>query len=271
MSRKNNSVKAKKLTKKEIYALYGIEYNDGKILAPEFGWINPLLIDGNTKLGKGVWTFSILPANIVFHIEIDGRHYDIKGSCPCNCPGCYAQTGNYNFRDVKASNGRKTWLVYNALDFVRRAIIAQIKADKIQLVRIHAAGDFCSLDYIHAWRDIVTECPETVFWTYTKFTAAVNAFSDLENINIVKSVIQGLGFNFGKCSYILKAYRALVDAGKSVYICRCGIDKDQHCTNCKGCSRNEYVLFIEHSTGYVAENDPAFPELKAIIEAQPKA
>ena len=56
--------------------------------------------------------------------------------------------------------------------------------------------------------------------------------------------------------------------GKAVYICRCGIDKKQHCTNCRGCSKNEIVLFIEHSTEYKAEKDPAFAALKAIIDAQ---
>ena len=50
-----------KTSKKAIYAEYDIEYMNGKILAPVFGWINPLLVDGNSKLGKGVWTFSTLP------------------------------------------------------------------------------------------------------------------------------------------------------------------------------------------------------------------
>ena len=70
--------------------------------------------------------------------------------------------------------------------------------------------------------------------------------------------------------YELKAseYKALTAQGKNVYICRCGIDKNQHCTNCKGCSKNEYVLFVEHSTDYKAEADADFAELKAIIEAQ---
>ena len=40
----------KKLSKKEIYAKYGIEYKNGKILAPEFGWIRPLLVNGNQKI-----------------------------------------------------------------------------------------------------------------------------------------------------------------------------------------------------------------------------
>lgn len=169
---------------------------------------------------------------------------------------------------VIVSNAIKTYLARNHMDFVKRAIIAQIIADNIKLCRIHASGDFFSIEYVEMWRDIVKACEACVFWTYTKNTEAENAFNDFDNINIVKSVIHGFGFNFGTCGYILKVYRALKEAGKSVYICRCGIDKNQHCTNCKGCSKSEYVLFIEHSTGYKAEEDPLFEEVKAIIENQ---
>ena len=116
--------------------------------------------------------------------------------------------------------------------------------------------------------EIVAECSGTVFWTYTKNVQFEKSFDDLNNINILKSIIPGIGFNYGHCDYIIKAYNALKAAGKNVYICRCGINKDQHCTNCRGCSKNEYVLFIEHSTNYVAENDPAYNELKDIIEKQ---
>ena len=166
------------------------------------------------------------------------------------------------------SLGIKTWLVWNDLEFAKKAIIAQIKADNIKLSRIHASGDFASMEYAQAWRDIVTECAECVFWTYTKVKAYETLFDDIRNINIVRSCIPGYGFNFGHCDYILMVYKALKDMGKNVYICRCGIDANQHCTNCHGCSVNEYVLFIEHSTAYKAENDILFPEVKKIIESQ---
>ena len=86
----------------------------------------------------------------------------------------------------------------------------------------------------------------------------------------MKSVIHGFGYNFGHCGYILTVYKALKEQGKDVYICRCGVDKEQHCVNCKGCSKNEYVLFIEHSTEYKAELDPLYEEVKRIIESQAK-
>ena len=262
------NTKTVKMTKKDVYAAHGILYKGGKIFAPEFGWISPLLVDGNSKLGRGVWTFSTLPSNNIFDVVINGKSYSVRGTCPCNCPGCYAQTGFYNMPSVMVANAIKTYLVRNYLEWVKAAIIAQIIADNIQLLRVHASGDFFSADYIELWREVVTACPACVFWTYTKNPAAETAFDDLENINIVKSIIPGLGFNYGKCGYILKAYKALKAAGVAVYICRCGIDKNQHCFGCKGCSRNKYVLFIEHSTNYEAEDDPLFPELKAIIEAQ---
>ena len=258
------------MNKKDIYAQYGIEYKSGKILAPEFGMISPLLVNGNAKLGRGVWTFSTLPSNKVFTIEINGKVYEVKGTCPCSCVGCYAQTGFYNMPSTLRSNAVKTWLVRNALDFVKRAILAQIEAENIKLCRIHASGDFFASEYVTMWADIAKACKACAFWTYTKNAEAVNAFDGLSNANIVKSCIDGFGFNFGHCDYILMVYKALKEAGKPVYICRCGTDKNQHCVDCKGCSANEYVLFIEHSTAYKAEDDPLFPELKRIIDAQAK-
>lgn len=204
----------KKLSKKAIYAMYGIEYNKGKIKAPIFGWINPLLVNGNEKIGTGVYHFSTLPTNAIFDIVINGMSYSVKGTCPCYCPGCYATKGNYNYNSVKASLAIKTILARECLDFVKRAIIAQIKAEEIKMVRIHASGDFFSLDYITVWHDIAIVCKDTVFWSYTKNSIAENSFDDLDNINIVKSIVKGHGFNFGTCAYILKVYKALKASGK---------------------------------------------------------
>lgn len=256
------------MNKKAVYAEYGITFENGKIDNPIFGFINPLLVDGNSKLGKGVWTFSTLPSNMEFSTDIDGKEWKVYGTCPCNCKGCYAQTGFYRMPSVFKSNAIKTICARECMEWTKKAIIAQIHADNIKLCRIHASGDFFSASYVEMWKEIVKACDGCTFWTYTKNTSAENAFQGIANINIVKSVIHGFGFNFGTCEYILRVYKALKEMGKDVYICRCGIDKNQHCVNCKGCSKNEFVLFIEHSTAYKAENDPKFAELKAIIESQ---
>lgn len=257
-----------KQNKKAIYASYGIEFKSGKINAPVFGFINPLLIDGNAKLGKGVFTWSMLAGTTEYNRTIDGMAYSVKGTCVCDCVGCYAKTGFYNMPSVIDSNFKKTFLARFYPHFVKSAIMAQIEADGIKLVRIHASGDFFSMEYINVWRDIVSAFPCVLFWSYTKNAIAEKAFDDFSNCNIVKSFIVNYGYNFGKCAYIIRLYHALKEAGNSVYICRCGMDKAQHCNTCTGCAKHDYVLFIEHSTDYKAEEDEHYSELCELIEAQ---
>lgn len=258
-----------KQSKKDIYAAFGIEYKAGYINSPVFGWVRPLLINGNKKLGRGVWTWSTLPTSKeIAYFDADGTRRTEKGTCPCTCSGCYACSGCYTFNSTKASLARKTVLARLYLDFMRRAISAQIVADRVKICRIHAAGDFFSADYIAAWREIVNAAPDCVFWSYTKNPIAERAFDDCANCNIVKSIIPGVGFNFGTAGYIIRVYKALRAAGKSVYICRCGIDKNQHCTNCHHCAESDFVLFLEHGTTYDPEKDPDFPAFVALVESQ---
>ena len=257
-----------------VYAAYGIEYQansgNGLINVPVFGFMPIPVVDGNGKIGAGCWHFSTLPTNQLFDVVINGQSFTVKGTCCCHCEGCYATKGNYNYSNTKANLAWRTILARDHVEFLQRAIIATIKAFEIKLFRWHASGDIVSAEYAAMMKAVVLACPECIFWTYTKATEYETLFDDCPNANIVKSVIPGKGFNFGHCDYILACYEFLKEAGKTVYICRCGIDKNQHCVNCKGCSRNDYVLFIEHSTSYQAEKDPLFPILKALIESQPK-
>lgn len=251
------------MNKHQVYKSFGIDYKAGKILY-NGEYIPELLVDGNSKLGKGVWTWSMLPGNIEHTVTYNGRTITAMGTCNCNCAGCYAQTGFYNMPNTKYSNALKTIIARNSLEFMKNAIIAQIHASGIKLVRIHASGDFFSVDYIHSWQEIAIACPDCILWTYTKNHIAEGAFDHISNVNVVKSMIPGFGFNFGHCDYIMAMYDSLKSAGKSVHVCKCGFDKNQHCVNCKGCSENEYVLFVEHSTSYKAESDECFPVLKKI-------
>lgn len=257
----------KKLNKKAVYASFGIEYKAGKILSPLFGWIAPLLVNGNAKLGKGVWTWSMLPGTGVFHAVVNGETVEAKGTCLCDCIGCYAKTGFFNMPSVVTSLVIKTALARTCPEFVKNAIKAQIIADGIELCRIHAAGDFFNGEYVELWRDIVRECTGTRFWTYTKNRAAETAFDEFENANIVKSLYNGR-VNFGHAGDIIELYKALKKAGKRVYICRCGVDKNQHCTNCHGCANYEYVLFLEHSTAYNPLNDERYQEFIELVNSQ---
>jgi len=244
------------MTKKQIYAAHGIEFDHDRVLF-HGEWIPELLKSGNSKTGKAVYTWSTLPGT--------------RGTCVCDCKGCYAATGFYRMASVVKALELNTRIVNTDIDFFYRAVSAQLETIGSGEIRIHAAGDFKTADpatYAATWHKIVKENPSFLFWTYTKMPEFENLFSDLPNGNIVKSVINGIGYNFGHCDYIISTYNKLRAMNASVYICRCGIDKSQHCANCGHCATVQFVLFIEHSTEYKAEQDPAYDELKAIIDAQ---
>ena len=251
-----------------IYKKYGISTNAGKLVS-QIGNVPAMLVNGNEKIGKGIYHFSTLPGTKEYTVTINGKEYKTIGTCVCDCVGCYAMTGNYRYANTINNIGIRNVLARDFMDWIEKAINAQIEAEQIKFVRIHASGDFFNLAYAGMWLRIAKAFPGTTFWTYTKNKDCESIFDGIENANIVKSVIPGIGVNFGHCDYILSCYEHLKSINASVYICRCGIDKEQHCVNCHGCAKNEYVLFIEHSTAYKAEKDPIFPVLKAVIDSQP--
>ena len=260
----------RKASRKEVYSKYGIEFTGEKIVSP-IGLISELLKEGNDKTGKLVYTFSVLPGTGSVTIDINGKETDVKGTCVCDCDGCYAKTGRYNCSNVIKSMAINTYLVNNHIDFVKACISAQLEYSGRGEVRIHAAGDFNTLNpdaYTNMWYAIAKRFTSFRFWTYTKIRKYENLFDNLKNANIVKSVIPGIGFNFGECEYIINAYYTLKALGKSVYICRCGIDKNQHCQNCGVCATYEYVLFLKHSTEYKAEKDPLYSKVCEIANNQ---
>ena len=259
------------MTKREIYAKHGIVMDKaGHIISP-MGSICELLKEGNTKTGKAVYTFSILPGTHVFELEINGYEYRIKGSCICDCIGCYAKTGHFTKDGTIRSMSINTYLVNHYPQFVYDCISAQLECIGRGEIRIHAAGDFNTEnpdEYAGLWKRIAEENPAFRFWTYTKVSRFEGLFDGMKNANIVKSVIPGIGFNFGTCEYIINAYYTLKELGQPVYICKCGIDPNQHCERCGVCTAYKYVLFVEHSTAYKAEKDPLFPKLCEIVMNQ---
>ena len=252
--------------KKEIYKKHGIEFKNGKILSPE-GLISEFLKEGNSKTGKAVYTFSILPGTGEFTFTMSGREYTVNGTCACDCSGCYAKTGFYRMNSVINSLAINTYMVNNHIDFVKNAIIAQLETIGRGEIRIHASGDFNTKNseaYAEMWHTIAETNNSFRFWTYTKIVKYETLFDNLKNANIVKSIIPKIGVNFGHCDYIINAYYTLKALGKKVYICKCGIDKNQHCERCGICATYDYVLFLEHSTNYKRKRTryiPSFAKL----------
>lgn len=240
-----------RITKAMIYNKYGINYNSKsqKIDTP-CGLSRELLRKGNKKIGKHVYQWSMTTE-----------------TCACKCKDCYGEKGCYCFPSVKKTLATNTEIAMLHLDFFKRAIMAQCETLKDGTeIRIHVVGDFFAKAYVDTWREIIKKFPNLIFWTYTK-TKYANAFDDLPNANIVKSLVNGK-LNFGKCEHVLALYDELTKAGKSVHICKCGVDENQHCEGCHKCSISEFVLFLEHSTAYKAEEDPLYKEFTDVVNNQ---
>lgn len=274
-------------TRKDIFKEFGIEFDTAteKILSPWNEWIPLPLKKGNSKVGKKAYAFSMTHGNETFHISEFGYRTqavmesanvtEISGSCSCHCEHCYCDNGCYRFDSTKASNMINLILARFYVDFLKRAIIAQIIAYKITQCRIHASGDFLSDEYVEMWKEIVNTCDSVIYWTYTKVESALNAFQDIPNLSIVPSNTP-VGINFGNCTDLLRKYHELTAMGYKVHICACGTDYEKHCcdctTGCKAIGKDiDFVLFILHSTpDYKAgEKDPVeFAEVVEIIRTQ---
>ena len=300
-------------TREMVFAQYGIKYDteSGKIFCdPLQAWIPLPLVNGNEKIGRGVWHHSTLAgtgyisadiiAQALQDLDIDADAIEIdadgcKGTCACDCVGCYAKNGCYQYSSTKAALFIRTYLFRVFPDWTENAIRAQIDACNIKMCRIHASGDFFSDAHVRAWIRIIQASPDCIFWTYTKTAwKSLQDLDALQNANIVKSLIDGK-LNFGHCGYLMQLYQELKAAGKSVWICKCGLPdliakrngtyipkKDRtkaqkkaamaaetHCNKCNHCFTAEYVLFLEHGTSYNAVEDPDFDAFVKLVMSQP--
>jgi hypothetical protein len=139
-----------------------------------------MLTPGNTKLGEGIWGFS-LPALIT-------------------CPGktaacedfCYALQGHFLLPSVQAfylENYKATL----AADFTER-IRAELIAHMIKLLRVHVSGDYYSLPYLRKWLAIARAGRRTHFFGYTrswrvpKLRPALTELAALPNFSLWWSV-----------------------------------------------------------------------------------
>lgn len=252
-----------KRTKTIIYAERGIKHKSGKIYCDGLDmWINPLMpIGTNSKVGNAA-TFSMKHGNGVLNIfEMSEKIQkameaagitEIRESCPMHCKGCYCDYGFFNMPSVRDGNIIKLIIARLFPDWLERALDAQIEADHITQVRIHASGDFCTMDYINVWRNVALKNPDVTFWTYTKDVRALNAFRDIPNLHITPSCTP-YGFNFGTCRQIIDMREKLIRDGYRVHVCACGTNMEKHCSDCNhGCKaigdECDFVLFIMHST-----------------------
>lgn len=113
-----------------------------------------LLVRGNTKLGRRIFSFSI-PARQT-------------------CPGrsqlceklCYAERGHF-LRPTNARRFARLLTLSRHKRFITR-MTDEIQQRRAGIVRIHVAGDFYDAAYVRRWLAIARRCPEVRFLAYTR-------------------------------------------------------------------------------------------------------
>lgn len=161
-----------------------------------------LLIPGNSKLGYGIWHFSI-PAVIT----CVGKSIDCAKLC-------YATKGFFRYGNVKISlNSRNVARLQPT--FVSD-IVREIRLKNIRDVRIHVSGDFDDRKYVIKWQQIVKKCPRTSFTFYTRSWRSPELISSILQLSKMPNVVPWFSCDRGTGEppyheHIGRAYMAVHD------------------------------------------------------------
>lgn len=124
------------------------------------------LLAQNSKLrkstGKRTFNFGI-PA---YRSASGQKTCPNAGAC---AKGCYARSGAYMFGNVKPAYESRLSATGDA-DFGDR-IRAEVRAKRVERVRVHDSGDFYSEGYLYRWVRIANSLPDVEFYAYTKMVS----------------------------------------------------------------------------------------------------
>jgi hypothetical protein len=179
---------------------------------------------GNAKLGKGAHAIG-----------------NINRMPGVTCPGatswcasiCYAKKGFYPFQ------------------YHRYANTLELPEHPTRYVRIHAAGDFDTVEYIAEITSYVESHPETKFWAYTRSWSIPELLSSLEilralpNMQLFASVDQS---TIGKPPSEWRVAYVSGTPGESGPVCMEMTGAKQDCFSCGYCfkGRRGNVIFKVH-------------------------
>lgn len=185
---------------------------------------------GNSKLPKTTGVFNLPPVK----------------TCP-NCKDCaatcYAMKAYRMYPSCRSSWGANYDLSKRP-EFVD-AVCMEIEklGKKIDVVRIHASGDFYDVQYYEKWIEIAKRNPHISFYAYTKVLPVYARYQENHpaNFNLILSFVDG-HLNYGDkdfCSHLTEDHGAFLCPAYKGSSVRCGID-------CKYCITKSTPCFLIH-------------------------
>jgi len=127
------------------------------------------LLTQNSQLrALGIYNWT-LPA-WADRFEDDGSSFNTCPSAGVCAKLCYARVNAYRFPIVRRRHQQNLRYVLDDLPGWEKAMMDELSRKKFRgkWIRIHDAGDFFSDDYLSAWLRIMTACPDSIFYAYTK-------------------------------------------------------------------------------------------------------
>lgn len=173
-----------------------------------------------------------------------------KITCPNKTPFCskycYAGKGNFLYDNVKKSHA-KNLIETKDNNFVDN-MVHTITKRNLKVFRIHSSGDFYNAKYFFKWIRIIKQCPDCMFYAYTKnwlspnWVDLINYANSLHNFHLWSSADPSTQdpteLGLVKCAYV-----SLTET-----TCDKQIDHETNCLNCKKCYSGEHnkVVFKKH-------------------------
>lgn len=128
---------------------------------------------GNSKLGKSVFAFNLLPGDAPISTKDKGQLTNVRGTCGGCCDGC---EGNcYAVKDTRRyhntcipSLAKNTLIMRHDMEGMFAQLRENLEKKKAKVLRYHSSGEIETYDYLLHMVRLAVEMPNVRFYFYTK-------------------------------------------------------------------------------------------------------
>ena len=226
--------------------LYEINYNPTMKIS---------LVKGNSKLGKGVYAFNLLPGDKPISTKDKGQLTNVRGTCGGCCGECeklcYAVNDARRYHNTCIpSLAKNTLIMRHDMDDMFAQLKEECIKNKVKILRYHSSGEIESYDYLLHMVKLAVDLPSIQFYFYTKRFGFVEKYLNVwgkfpRNLicNISEWKGNTKGFNLNGLNVF--TYDDGTDPSLEKVVHCPAVDKNGHktginCDQCKRCfSRND--------------------------------
>ena len=128
---------------------------------------------GNSKLGKGVMIFNLLPGDEPISTKDKGQLTNVRGTCAGCCDGCLDKC--YAMRDARLHHNsvipaiaKNTLIMRHNMEGTFKQLRENLAKNKAKVLRYHSSGEIETYEYLLHMVKLAIEMPEVRFYFYTK-------------------------------------------------------------------------------------------------------